>query len=462
MPTYNNPYFGQAVSNIAQLFAPPSGQDLAAGAQVGLLTAKTNAEKQSAQRLADFYGKSIDPNTPNSVRDAYGIGAGAIRPDQSYYSVDTQAATSRGNNAADNTRALQTNAADNERAIQESLLKPLGQGDTRFVPKSIGDMYQLPETQSGLAPNLSETQWQAQQNERLRTGGQLTDDDIRRGIMGDIPTEEIVGPGGKPQITYRPDAVGQQPAPKTPGVSVNVGPNGEEYGSPGEGLAWQRGPDGKVMLDERGLPIAAPFQGGKVYRQQQDAQTQQGARDTTVQRAADVVSQDIDRALGMTGAWTTGILGSQLTNVPGTGANDMRTLLDTVKANVGFDKLQAMREASPTGGALGQVSDTENRMLQATLGSLEQSQSQEQFTDNLKRLKNIYLDIIHGPGQGPPREELGFAQGQTAPASRGVGGAGPQAAPAARSGAPQPGDVQMGYRFKGGDPADKANWEPVQ
>lgn len=31
-----------------------------------------------------------------------------------------------------------------------------------------------------------------------------------------------------------------------------------------------------------------------------------------------------------------------------------------------------------------------------------------------------------------------------------------------RSGGPSPGDVQGGYRFKGGNPADKANWEKVQ
>jgi hypothetical protein len=48
-----------------------------------------------------------------------------------------------------------------------------------------------------------------------------------------------------------------------------------------------------------------------------------------------------------------------------------------------------MRENSPTGGALGQVSDIENRLLQATLGSLEQAQSLPQFVQNLQQLKQI-------------------------------------------------------------------------
>jgi hypothetical protein len=79
----------------------------------------------------------------------------------------------------------------------------------------------------------------------------------------------------------------------------------------------------------------------------------------------------------------------------------VKALLDGVRANIGFDKLQAMRAASPTGGALGQVSDSENKLLQSTLGSLTQAQSREQFKYTLDRLESQYLDIIHGKGNRP-------------------------------------------------------------
>lgn len=129
---------------------------------------------------------------------------------------------------------------------------------------------------------------------------------------------------------------------------------------------------------------------------------------------ANIVVQDIDRALKLTkDSWTpvTGGTGGLLSYIPGTSSYDLGSLLTTIKANAGFDQLQAMRAASPTGGALGSVSENENKLLQSVIGSLEQSQSEQQFKDNLRRVKNTYLDIIHGKGKGPEREHLSLESG---------------------------------------------------
>ena len=77
----------------------------------------------------------------------------------------------------------------------------------------------------------------------------------------------------------------------------------------------------------------------------------------------------------------------------GTAANDLRATLETIKANVAFDKLQQMRAASPTGGALGAVSDKEMSLLSSALTSLDQSQSAEQLMQNLNNLEAIYKTI---------------------------------------------------------------------
>ena len=91
----------------------------------------------------------------------------------------------------------------------------------------------------------------------------------------------------------------------------------------------------------------------------------------------------------------TGISGKILSNIDSTAAGALKNRLETIKANIGFDRLQAMREASPTGGALGPVSDFENRLLQAVMGSLEQAQSAGQIQYNLERLERIYDQVVN-------------------------------------------------------------------
>jgi len=101
----------------------------------------------------------------------------------------------------------------------------------------------------------------------------------------------------------------------------------------------------------------------------------------------DMLDGLIDKAKKQSGFWTTGFFGQTLSGLGGTPQHDLSATLDTVKANIGFDKLQEMREASPTGGALGQVSEMENKLLQSVWGALQQSQSEDQFDENLEAVR---------------------------------------------------------------------------
>ena len=101
----------------------------------------------------------------------------------------------------------------------------------------------------------------------------------------------------------------------------------------------------------------------------------------------DLIDDTIDQAIDQTGAWTAGFLGSATSWVPGTPAHNLENTLSTVKSNIGFDKLQEMRNNSPTGGALGQVSEFENKLLQSVWGALEQSQSPGQLKENLEKVR---------------------------------------------------------------------------
>lgn len=87
---------------------------------------------------------------------------------------------------------------------------------------------------------------------------------------------------------------------------------------------------------------------------------------------------------------TTGVIGHALEGVPTTNAHGLQNELQTIRANIGFDKLAEMRANSPTGGALGNVSDRETALLQSVMGSLQQSQTREQFLEHLGELERTY------------------------------------------------------------------------
>lgn len=98
---------------------------------------------------------------------------------------------------------------------------------------------------------------------------------------------------------------------------------------------------------------------------------------TTMSRLA----EDLGRRANI---FTTGLVGGVGSFIPGTPQHDMAKDIDTLKSIIGLRELQEIRDNSPTGGALGPVSDFENRLMQATIANLEQSQSPEQFRRNLK------------------------------------------------------------------------------
>lgn len=118
-------------------------------------------------------------------------------------------------------------------------------------------------------------------------------------------------------------------------------------------------------------------------------------------RTLNMVDQDLDNGFfdGRLGA--TGLTGAVTQLIYGSRGYDLKQRLMTIKGNIGFDKLQDMREKSPTGGALGQVSNQELDTLQSVLGSLDQAQSTEQLKYNLLRLQAAYNNVIHGSGVDP-------------------------------------------------------------
>jgi hypothetical protein len=108
-------------------------------------------------------------------------------------------------------------------------------------------------------------------------------------------------------------------------------------------------------------------------------------------RANTIISK-VDEALGQTGMFTTGWRGSVLGKIPGTPAFDLDRTISTIKANLGFEQLEEMRAASPTGGALGSIAVRELEFLQAARAALDKEQSRDQLERNLASVKTHYTN----------------------------------------------------------------------
>ena len=109
----------------------------------------------------------------------------------------------------------------------------------------------------------------------------------------------------------------------------------------------------------------------------------------TVDNTLDLVNQ----ALGGVNAWTTGPVGVVLQKIAGTEATDLQATVNTIVANLSFDRLQQMKESSKTGGALGPVSERELTLLGSAVSALSTSQSPPQMLSNLRRVEQHYSRI---------------------------------------------------------------------
>ena len=144
---------------------------------------------------------------------------------------------------------------------------------------------------------------------------------------------------------------------------------------------------------------------------------------TTADKFAET-DQYIQDAKRLSGAWTTGIAGGVGQFIPGTPQYDLAQAISNISSTAMFGALQEMRDNSPTGGALGNTTENELRMLQNSVAALSQSQSKEQFERNLarfeqqrirswQRVRDAY-EKTYGNLEGfEPPPDVPFSQSQT-------------------------------------------------
>ena len=203
------------------------------------------------------------------------------------------------------------------------------------------------------------------------------------------------------------------------GLSLTVGPDGSIQVSQGVGISAGASTEGlggfgaippgyALVQNEDGTYELVVIPGGPAAQAAEAEERRVLGRQTQIARAGATVIQDLQRALDLIPelgvlAREDGIKGglsrSFRKGIPGAIEFRITELTESALSNVGLDTLQAMRENSPTGGALGQVPIQQQQRLEQVLGSLKVVQSPTVLDANIKRVINIYTDIIHGSPQ---------------------------------------------------------------
>lgn len=176
------------------------------------------------------------------------------------------------------------------------------------------------------------------------------------------------------------------------------------------------------VFDDQGRLVAQePIPGGPVdteQRQSRQAQQQATQAQEQQQQTTDNVVVNQTRALrammdngGLFDLPEAGIAGNLLGKLNlSQEAVDFGNRLTTLKGMVAFDQLAKMREASPTGGALGSITERELSTLAAQLGSLEQTSSPELIRETLSLLETV----MRKADAYPNASQFGFGGGAPA------------------------------------------------
>jgi len=228
--------------------------------------------------------------------------------------------------------------------------------------------------------------------------------------------QKNMGAKTSPHFTAIPGAQGALVMDARTG-SIDFRPYPEQFGGPvAYDPALQREVAAQRQLGLGGAgaitepATAAAIEEAKNEVKKKIEKPQKTAARESIASKVDLVSDAIDKALDQSSMWTTGLLGSASSWIPGSPAFDLSNTLGTIRSNIGFDKLRELKDA---GGTLGQVSDRENLLLQQVWGSVEQAQSEKQLKENLEkvrkqikeswnRVNNAYKEQYGEPYNGSP------------------------------------------------------------
>ena len=158
----------------------------------------------------------------------------------------------------------------------------------------------------------------------------------------------------------------------------------------------------RYLRDQQGYIVSMePIPGGpaaaEIAKNEAATTRREGGQDT----ASDIVQSaalKAVQALNAEGMPATGTVGRAMALFPESNAAEVRRQVNVLKANATLEGLNAMRSSSPTGAALGSVTEGEGEKLAARAGTLDPDSPN--FDRDVKDYTRAVLEYIHGPEAG--------------------------------------------------------------
>lgn len=201
-----------------------------------------------------------------------------------------------------------------------------------------------------------------------------------------------------------------------------------------------------------------PVEGSPAYIEEQERRRKQTQKGQGGDIMATNVLQTAGRARNLTSGWTTGY-GQLLAGLPATDARELKAEVDALQAIASSENLNRMRQESPTGGALGNVSDADIKLLKDKSGALDPMSKPEVFAKQLDEYELLLLQTIHGTEAGT--KLFGQTRGMYGQYSFEVEEQTDSKNAQNRAqfpNAPDIGTVSQGHVYNGGNPSDPKSW----
>lgn len=441
MPRYNNPEIGEAFSNLAKLFAPPSAQDMYMGAKMQRDQQDLLARQAAVSRIrardpsfADLL--DTDPTAAINNYGALQLAQRAALPGATPESLGIfQLGAGRpfkdtaGGFREDLRSEEARNAADNRAKVAVAALAPVQQDAVRFGAPSVAQIYGMEELAQPRAGNIS-----LKPGEAVRTPDGRTINGPAKPMTAENYFNVML-PDGTTALT----ADGKTDVAGRPLAAVPVG---------------------KVSMSVQGDRSAvglAPTTSNQTEANRLGAELETGRY--LIQQARQL-AQANPGVFGLSGAIRGGVqdLGQTITEMLAAYGDQTPEL-----AGLGRQALSELNGVAPNyDPAIGRA-----RKMLLDLAYLNARLNNSNGDIGRNELEHSLASLgVGGPLSNTQSLMAALDAMEQNMAARAAGMQALRAPGAVRSSAPpagpQPGAVVDGYRFRGGNPADPNSWEKVQ